>query len=81
MLLGDSSVANGVKGGIGKSEGGRMTVFVQVRSVGMVFGVLTPFGLTKTGIKAAGEEVEKGGEDFVVLVLGRFSGNNVAKVS
>jgi hypothetical protein len=52
-----------------------MTVFVQVGSIGMVFGVLTPFGLTEAGIKAACEKIEKGGEEFIVFVDGRFPGN------
>ena len=80
-MLGDSSVANGVKGGIRKGKGGGMTVFVQVGSVGMVFGILTPFGLTETGVKATSEEVEKGGKEFIIFVDGRFPGNKVAKVS
>jgi hypothetical protein len=75
LVLSDSSVANGVKGGVGKSEGGGMTVFVQVGIVGVMFGVLAPFGLTKTGVKATNEEVEKGGEEFVVLVRRRLPGN------
>jgi hypothetical protein len=42
----------------GKSR--RLSEFVEVRCVWMVFGVLGPFGLAGAGVKAAQEGMEKG---------------------
>ena len=63
----------------GKSR--RLSEFVEVRCVGMVFGVLRPFRLAEAGVETAQEEIEKDGKEFVVFVFGAFEGGEVTEVS
>ena len=71
-MKGDSTVAETEESNVGQSKCSRLVVFVQVGSVGMMFGVLAPFRLAEAGKQAAGEEVKKGGEEFVVCRPRRF---------